>query len=72
MNQELFMEKMTEVLDCEQEITMETMLQDIEEWDSLSFVSFLAMVNVNTGKKIEPSKVREAECIGDLFKLTIE
>lgn len=72
MREELFMEKLLDILDCEEEITMETLLNDIEEWDSLSFVSFLAMVNVNTGKKIEPAKVREAKYVKDLFNLIIK
>ena len=42
-----------EVLDTEMDLTMDTSLSDIEEWDSLSVVSFLAVVkklNNKTGK----------------------
>ena len=40
---EKFIEKMVDVLDSEEEITAETILSDLEEWDSLSVVSFMAM-----------------------------
>ena len=28
-----FIEKLTDILDCEEELTMETELSEIEEWD---------------------------------------
>lgn len=64
-----FIEKMMDVLDCEEEITMDTVLDELDEWDSLSFVSFLAMANAAYGKKIEPSDVKLAETVGDLYNL---
>jgi acyl carrier protein len=69
MTKEQFLEKMIDLLDTEEEVTMNSVLQNIEEWDSLSFVSFLAMVNVSTGKKLEPTTVKTAQTIGDLFEL---
>ena len=42
MNEELFLKKMKEdVLDTEMDIKMDTLLEDIDEWDSLSVVSFI-------------------------------
>lgn len=69
MNQDVFMEKMTDLLDCENEITMNSVLNDIEEWDSLSIVSFLAMANTYNKRKIEPAKIREAVTVRDLYDL---
>ena len=66
---EQFIEKMVDVLDCEEEITMDTVLGDLEEWDSLSFVSFMAMANAAYGKKVMPADVRAAETISDLYNL---
>ena len=37
-----FIEKLTDILDCEEKLTMETELSEIEEWDSLGVISFLA------------------------------
>ena len=68
MEQE-FLKKMVDILDCEQEITMDSILGDIEEWDSLSFVSFLAMANASYGKKVIPANVKAAKTIADLFEI---
>ena len=69
MNKKEFLEKIADILDCEQEVSMESVLTDIEEWDSLSFVSFLAMANASYGKKVSPADVRAAKTIGDLALL---
>ena len=69
MNEEIFIEKMMDILDAEEEITMDTQLDDVEEWDSLSVVSYVAMANTACGKKNEPKTVREAETIRDLYEL---
>ena len=66
---EQFLKKMQDLIDCEQELTMDCLLNDIEEWDSLSFVSFLAMANTQYGKKIKPADLRKAKTISDLYNL---
>lgn len=66
---EEFIEKMIDLLDTEIEISSETLLSDIEEWDSLSFVAFLAMGNASYNKKISPDNVKAARTIGDLYLL---
>jgi len=64
-----FIEKMKELIDTEMEINGETFLANIEEWDSLSFVSFLTMANVIYGKKVKSEDVRQAKTINDLYNL---
>lgn len=66
---EEFMVKMIDLLDTEIEISSKTLLADIEEWDSLSFVSFLAMGNASYNKKISPEDVKTAKTIEDLYLL---
>lgn len=66
---EQFLEKMADILDCEQEISMETVLTDLKEWDSLSLVSFMAMANVAYGKKVNPADVKMAKTMTDLYNL---
>ena len=68
MEQE-FLDKLTDLMDTEQEITMETKLKEIEEWDSLSFVAFLAMANSTYQKSIKPVEVRSAQAVKDLYNL---
>lgn len=68
MTKEQFLTKMQEeVLDTDQEIAMDSKLEEIEEWDSLAFVSFIAMANTAAGKKVERTMVQEAVTVGDLY-----
>lgn len=69
MEKNVFIEKMSDILDVEDKITMDTKLDALEEWDSLSIVSYVAMANTSCGKRIEPKIVREAETIRDLYEL---
>lgn len=70
MTKEQFLTKMQEeVLDTDQEITMDSKLEEIEEWDSLAFVSFIAMANTAAGKKVDRVAVQDAAMIGDLYAL---
>lgn len=69
MTKENFIERMTDILDAEDEISFNTNLGEIEEWDSLSIVSYIAMANAACGKKVEVKRVREAVTIQDLYDL---
>ena len=69
MTKETFLEKMADILDAEEEISFDTELSGLEEWDSLSIVSYIAMANASCGMKVDVNKVREAVTIGDLYEL---
>lgn len=66
---EKFLEKMQDLLDCEQEVTMDVVLDSIDEWDSLSFVAFIAMAKSSYGKAVTGADVRKAKTIADLFNM---
>ena len=69
MTKETFLEKMADILDAEEEISFDTELSGLEEWDSFSIVSYIAMANASCGMKVDVKKVREAVTIGDLYDL---
>ena len=65
-----FIEKMQEdVLDTDSDITLDMVLSDIEEWDSLSFVSFIAMAKESGFTNVNREVVNEAKTVKDLFEL---
>lgn len=66
---EQFIEKMMDVMDIEVNITADTVLTDLDEWDSLSLVSFMAMANATYGKKVLTEDVKMAKTIADLYAL---
>lgn len=56
----------------ENTLTENTDLMDIEEWDSLSVLSFMAMLDSIFGKNLPGSEIRKAKTISDLMKMMEE
>lgn len=69
MAREKFLGEISEILDTEIEINFETILLDLEEWDSLSKVSFMSLANAKYGKKISPQSIRDVKTVEDLYLL---
>lgn len=69
MTEKQFLEKMVDLLDTEEEVTLDTVLADIEEWDSISLVGFLAFANNHSNSKITAADVRKAQTINDLYEM---
>lgn len=68
MNEKEFMSKIREILDNES-VTMDSALDNIDEWDSLSAVSFMAFANSSCGKTLMPDKLWDCKTIRDLYGL---
>ena len=59
-----------EILDLEEgTLSPETVLKDLEEWDSVAFLSFIAMMDDEFGKTIKGSLVKEQKTVADLMAL---
>ena len=58
-----------EIEDEDQEITLETNLKDLEEYDSLSVLSIIAMIDKNFGKQIPSSDFVKVTTVGTLMEL---
>ena len=57
---------------AEDEISMDTDLMDIENWDSFSMMSFIAMAEESYGAKIEPFAIAGAVLVEDLYAVIKE
>ena len=69
MNAQEFLQTMAEdIIETDQELTMDTALSDIEEWDSLALASFIAMANTN-GKSLNQETIKNAVTVCDLYEL---
>ncbi|MCE5286403.1 MAG: hypothetical protein LLG02_11215 [Pelosinus sp.] len=66
---EKFLQGFTEMLDTVTDVTMDTCLDDLDEWDSLSIVSFAAMSDIEYGKKLVADDIRTAKTVHDLYNL---
>lgn len=71
MDEEKFLVQLAELMDTEEELSMDKRLDDIEEWDSLSYVAFMAFAHNIFKRDIERQSVRQAVNVGDLYKLVM-
>ena len=72
MNTEDFIRELKEALEIEdedQEITLETNLKELEEYDSLSVLSIIAMIDKNFGKQIPSTDFAKVTTISSLMDL---
>ena len=69
MTVEEFSEQMIDVLNIEEEVDLDTNLADLEEWDSVAYVAYLAMAAEYTERTIRAAEVRDAKTVRDLYNL---
>ena len=69
MTEKEFLADLTDLMDTEEKIVMETHLSDVEEWDSLSHVAFMALVATKASGKVAPTDVKTAQTVRDLYHL---
>ena len=72
MKTEDFIRELTEALEIEdevQEITLETNLKELEEYDSLSVLSIIVMIDKNFGKQIPSADVAKVTTVNTLMDL---
>ena len=67
--EEQFLKDLRELLETDEDITMDTDLLEIDCWGSLSSVEFLVMIEEKYGVKAEPFTVAEAIFVEDLYRI---
>ena len=72
MTEKEFLDMMDEILDAGEPIKLEAVLDEIEEWDSLSVIMFQSESFKRTKRPVSPSDARKAKTIGDLYALVKE
>jgi acyl carrier protein len=50
-------------------LSLDTQLVETGKWDSLAFVSFLAIADSQFNARVEPVALRKCQTVGDLMKL---
>lgn len=66
MTQDEFLTAMQDVLQTEEELTTDTVLDDLAEWDSLSVMATMAFLDKNFGVKTTMADYKELKTIGDI------
>ncbi len=63
---EKFCEKLADILETD-EVKLENVLKDFEEWDSLSVLSIIAMIDSDYGVTIFAKNIMKLKTAKDLF-----
>ena len=70
MNRIEFIKQVSDILEIDPEnLTGSEVLEEIGNWDSLSIISFVAMVDAELNRIVSPEKLRQAMTIDDLIEL---
>lgn len=73
MNKQEFLNALEEILELDADsLTEEQVLADLESWDSLAFLSVIAMADEEFDLVIQGSKLEEINSVGDLVSLVSE
>ena len=67
MSKEEFLVQMQDVLQTDTELSMETALGDLDEWDSLSMMATMAFLDKNFGVKIGLKEFKEIDTMAGLI-----
>lgn len=63
-------ENLAEILEIdEKELEPNAVLQDLEQWDSFSVLSVVALVTEKTGRQITIQDLEDCKTVNDLLKL---
>ena len=66
MTKDEFLVQMQDVLQTDAELEMETVLGDLDEWDSLSMMATMAFLDKNFGVKTKIVELKTFTTIGDI------
>lgn len=66
MTKEEFMVQMQDVLQTETELNSDTVLADLDEWDSLSIMATMAFLDKNFGVKMKLADFRAVKTLGEI------
>lgn len=66
MTKDEFLVQMQDVLQTDAELKMETVLDELDEWDSLSMMATMAFLDKNFGVKVKIVDLKTLATIGDI------
>jgi len=69
MDKKVFLEELEDILQREEPCNSADLLEDYEEWDSLSKMALMAFFNKSFGIKLNLNDFKELKTIEDIIKL---
>lgn len=69
MSTEEFLKNFKRIVGADEDLTLETKLEDLKDWDSFSLTDFLAFCDEHTNRRIETDELKDAKTVNDLYKV---
>lgn len=69
MNKEGFLAELQDILQCDDALSEDTTLADLEEWDSLSMMTLIAFFDKNFGQRVRFDALRACRQVHDIIAL---
>lgn len=66
MSKEEFVEQMRDVLQTDVELTTDTVLANLDEWDSLAMMATMAFIDKNFGIPLKIAELKSFSTVGDI------
>lgn len=65
-----FIKNFKEALDIEEvEVMEDTILEEIEEWDSVGYISTMAMIDEEYDQVVSANNLKKCKSVSDIFNL---
>jgi acyl carrier protein len=64
-----FIKKFKDALDIEGVLDIKVELEELEEWDSMGYISIMFMLDEEYGKEVSADQLKACETLADLYKL---
>lgn len=68
MTKSEFLDKLQDIFETDAELTEDMVLEDMEEWDSLTMMAVMAFFNKTLSIPLLPTEVKTITTIGELVK----
>lgn len=69
MKTSVFLKKLQEELEENQALSKETILKDLENYDSISLLSVIAFADENFNQQLDADEFKDMQTVSDLMKI---
>lgn len=70
MTQAEFLEAFQNILQCESAVTSDSLLKEMEEWDSLAYMATIAFFDLHFSKRLTFENLIPCQTVADIMKLS--
>lgn len=68
MNKQEFIDELVEILQLESELSENTVLNELEEWDSMAYLGVMSLFDMEFGKNISTTEMKSFITVQDLLR----